>query len=86
MAFSLSAGGGGGGGGGGTVLKKSGAVSALTLVRYPLIDTCDALSLSLSCTHCLLSLKSTDTEGQQWERNIYARLPPREGVCLGWRA
>jgi hypothetical protein len=20
-----------------------------------------------------------DTEGQQWERNIYARLPPREG-------
>jgi hypothetical protein len=25
------------------------------------------------------------TEGQQWERNIYARLP-REGVCLGWRA
>jgi hypothetical protein len=26
------------------------------------------------------------TEGQQWERYIYARLPPREGVCLGWRA
>jgi hypothetical protein len=26
------------------------------------------------------------TEGQQWERKIYARLPPREGVCLGWRA
>ena len=26
------------------------------------------------------------TEGQQWERNSYARLPPREGVCLGWRA
>jgi hypothetical protein len=25
------------------------------------------------------------TEGQQWERNILARLPPREGVCLGWR-
>jgi hypothetical protein len=23
---------------------------------------------------------------RKWERNIYARLPPREGVCLGWRA
>jgi hypothetical protein len=31
-----------------------------------------------------------DTEGLQWqpgrERNNYARLPSREGVCLGWRA
>jgi hypothetical protein len=23
---------------------------------------------------------------RQWEGDIVARLPPREGVCLGWRA
>jgi hypothetical protein len=34
----------------------------------------------------VVSTVSMDTEGQQWERNIYARLPPRERVCLGWRA